>query len=206
MAKVLADHNRIAYSKPQNRTYMSRNIYRLWNTYVTDYDINFGYSHNNKLHTEIHIANKEGKFKNGLDKELACDKCKGAEPIILDPRIANTVMILNKKGFNTRFSCAGHKYSKTETATPYIAFDENVPIDIFRTLPKEWRLDVDGDFISIVKGMYPAVTEFPVAIYYNLEDETRFARFNQHKLESWASRLPSMKEYEGEHSENTTQE
>ena len=36
MAKVLADHNKIAYSKPQNRTYMSRNIYRLWNTYVTD--------------------------------------------------------------------------------------------------------------------------------------------------------------------------
>lgn len=36
MAKVLADHNKIAYSKPQNRTYMSRNVYRLWNTYVTD--------------------------------------------------------------------------------------------------------------------------------------------------------------------------
>lgn len=175
-----------------------------YNLSVTDYDINFGYSHNHKLHSEIHIANKEGKFKNGLDEDMACDKCKEAEPIILDPRIANTIMILNKKGFNTRFSCAGHKYSKTEKATPYIVFDESVPIDIFKNLPKGWELDVNGDFISIVKSMHPAVTEFPVAIYYNLEDGP--IRFNQHKLEGWANRLPSMKEYEGEHSENTTQE
>ena len=186
-----------------------------YNLSITDYDINFGYSRNHKLHTEIHIANKEGKFKNGLDEELACDKCKGAEPIILDPRIANTVMILNKKGFNTRFSCDGHKYSKTETAIPYIVFDESVPIDIFRTLPKGWRLDVDGDFISIVKSMllpdplYPEVTEFPVAIYYHPAETVNGngpINFSRNKLETWARHLPSMKEYEGEHSENTTRE
>ena len=176
-----------------------------YNLSVTDYDINFGHSHNHKLHSEIHIANREGKFKNGLDEDMACDKCKGAEPIILDPRIANTVMILNKKGFNTRFSCAGHKWPG-EIDTPYIVFDESVPIDIFKTLPKGWELDVNGDFISVVKSMYPAVTEFPVAIYYNIEYKARSIRFNQHKLESWARRIPSMKEYEGEHSENSTQE
>ena len=177
-----------------------------YNLSATDYNINFIYDRNHELHTEISIANRDGKFDNGLDKELACDKCNEAEPIILDSRIANIIMILNKKGFNTRFSCAGHKYGKAIIAPPYIAFDESVPIDIFRTLPKGWGLDVNGDFISLKKSMYPEVTEFPVSIYYNLEDDTGSIRFNQHKLESWASRLPSMKEYEGEHSENTTQE
>lgn len=175
-----------------------------YNLSVTDYDINFGYSHNHKLHTEIHITNKEGKFKNGLDQDMACDKCKGAEPIILDPKIAGVVMTLNKKGLKTRFSCAGHKWPG-EVDIPYIVFDDSVPVDIFKNLPRGWELDVNGDFISVVKNMYPAVTEFPVAIYYHLAD-CNHIDFNRHKLETWANHLPSMKEYDGEHSENTTQE
>ena len=177
-----------------------------YNLSTTEYDINFGYGHNHKLHTEIHITNKEGKFKNGLDEELACDKCKGAEPIILDPKIAGVVMLLNKKGLKTRFSCAGHKWPG-EVDTPYIVFDESVPIDIFKNLPRGWRLDVNGDFISIVKNMYPAVTQFPVAIYYYpAEKDGGSINFNRNKLYTWAMHLPSMKEYEEEHSENTTQE
>jgi hypothetical protein len=36
MAKELAYHNKVSFSKPQNRIYMSRNVYRIRNDYVTD--------------------------------------------------------------------------------------------------------------------------------------------------------------------------
>lgn len=177
-----------------------------YNVSVTDYNVNFRYTHKHKLHADFGVAQK-GKFKNGLnDDAVACDKCKDAEPIILDPRIAFTIMILNKKGFKTTFSCAGHKWPPDETDVPYISFEDSVPIDIFKNLPEGWRLDVDGDFIAVVKDMYPAIPYFPVNIYYYPAEIGESLRFDIDELDAWASNLPSMKEYEGEHSENTTQE
>lgn len=69
--------------------------------------------------------------------EVFCPKtsCHGYV-IELDELIAPVIIVLNKKGYMTRFSCSGHWY---KYSTPYIVFEDEEHLP--DSLPKHFTLE-----------------------------------------------------------------
>lgn len=71
-----------------------------------------------------------------------CKVCNNiVEGIELDPNIAETISILNKKGYYTKYCCEGHYENKKPNSTPYIYFDRFSPNE--DSLPNGWYIDKD---------------------------------------------------------------
>lgn len=79
-------------------------------------------------------------------KKSICEncKCKDVNMIQLDPNIAETISVLNKKGYSTKFCCEGHGYGGA-----YVYFNNDEIMKkmfdtIFNTLPSSWYLDLNN--------------------------------------------------------------
>lgn len=67
--------------------------------------------------------------------------------IEVDDLMLPTIMLLNQKGYYTKFCCSGHTYDKD--CYPYVAFDsflnemlnENEFNELFKELPKPWYIE-----------------------------------------------------------------
>lgn len=65
----------------------------------------------------------------------------------IDDLMLPTVMLLNQKGYCTKFCCSGHTYEKA--CYPYISFDsflnevlsEDEFNEVFKTLPEPWYIE-----------------------------------------------------------------
>lgn len=84
--------------------------------------------------------------------ERECMQCgEYANKLIeLDPNIADTISILNRKGFYTKFCCEGHG-DDTQNC-PYIYFQNKYLMDCYaHTIPITWYVDIsdirNGNFI-----------------------------------------------------------
>lgn len=69
-------------------------------------------------------------------KTCSCEDIVGIE---LDPNIADTISILNKKGYYTNYCCEGHNRMQA----PYIYFSDLAILDVLHTLPLTWYIDYD---------------------------------------------------------------
>lgn len=90
--------------------------------------------------------------------QMTCKNCHWYDDaILLDPNIAETISLLNKKGYTTEYCCEGHngvKYNYDnedyEVDTGYISFYENIDIDA-DSLPESWYL-ADGTDIPVIRS------------------------------------------------------
>lgn len=110
-----------------------------------------------------------------------CDKCGYNElAIALDPNIAETISILNKKGYITKECCEGHDenlfYSCTNVdSKPYVLFHYGISIN---DVPKFWKLKITKD------GFFKLVVKKSKRHYKNEYLES---------LDDWAINLPVLK-------------
>lgn len=71
-----------------------------------------------------------------------CESCgKYAKLIELDPNIAETISLLNKKGYLTKFCCEGHNERRRDNG--YIYFKDRSIEDYLHTLPISWYIDLE---------------------------------------------------------------
>ena len=72
-----------------------------------------------------------------------CENCGNEyfDPIQLDYNIAETISLLNKAGYKTKYCCEGHGKSDT---TAYIMFDGSRIMKHLNTLPITWEIDLDS--------------------------------------------------------------
>jgi hypothetical protein len=119
----------------------------------------------------------DGKFLNQEYSEIFCPKSNcHSEVIELDELIAPTIILLNQKGYFTKFCCAGHWYEPS--STPYIYFHEEYIPD---TIPISFTWDDHKDRMDTIR-----------ARYVHNENETKYdfvTRVNK-ELYEWALSLP----------------
>ena len=72
-----------------------------------------------------------------------CEKCGNEyfEPIQLDYNIAETISLLNKAGYRTKYCCEGHGNKNTYA---YIMFGNSCIMKHLNTLPITWEIDLDS--------------------------------------------------------------
>jgi len=82
--------------------------------------------------------------------EIYCPKydCHG-DIVELDELIAPTIILLNQKGYITKFCCSGHWYEMS--STPYIFFYEDCVPD---TIPESFKWDEHKEFNSTMRARY----------------------------------------------------
>ena len=86
-----------------------------------------------------------------------CPYCgHDGEFVCIDFKLAETISLLNKKGYRTKYSCEGHG----KRLEPYIYFSAFQFTDNFNTLPSSWYVDYnpvfqDGDIIRSNLIQYP---------------------------------------------------
>lgn len=123
------------------------------------------------------------------------EKCVDDAPhsiVVLDDKIAETVRILNMKGYKTEFSCEGHREIFTyninnefadgvQYSIPYISFKAGyvLPAIAECSLPHGWR--VEYSYLNNMKSY---------SIYY--DDHTENIYFDEQKLVDWANSLDDM--------------
>jgi len=69
---------------------------------------------------------------------IFCKMC-GGELVEIDENFIEAIILLNAKGYYTRFCCAGHPNPK-DVHNAYIAFDDGKSLPY---LPKEYKYDKD---------------------------------------------------------------
>lgn len=119
-----------------------------------------------------------------------CEACGSMHTILLDEKMGYVIAELNKKGYKTLFSCDGYK-DKLETSYPYIAFSQDVPADIFNTLPDGWDVHLDSDIDSVCKSI--GRSGFNTTIYYKWEfadDDITSWDWDLDAMVNWAKNLP----------------
>lgn len=121
------------------------------------------------------------KKSNAAMYEYICPLAScGGTCVEIDENIIEPIRMLNNKGYRTKFSCAGHVFSK-ESA--YVAFDQYLYPENYLDLPKGWKAD---KFVGW--GNYIIRYE----IKGDLNSKERFLdQFNAMKnLMDWAESLP----------------
>ena len=114
-----------------------------------------------------------------LPIQINCDKCDyNGFAIAIDPNIADTISILNKKGYITKECCEGHGenlfYSCTNVdSKPYVLFHYGISIN---DVPKFWKLKITKD------GFCKLVVKKNKRHYKNEYLE---------RLDDWARNLPN---------------
>lgn len=77
--------------------------------------------------------------------ENGCPNCNSEEAFIkLDPNIATTVCILNRKGYFTSYCCEYHFGKDCGSSAPYIAFKNTDIFDYIDYLPDSWYPDFES--------------------------------------------------------------
>ena len=94
-----------------------------------------------------------------LKLNLSCDTCNESSIVtVLDANIVDSIAVLNRKGYETKYSCEGNMVSDNMMCTAYIAFEPDCfPINIVDNypLPEDWTLtgvtvdDNNEDLIGI---------------------------------------------------------
>lgn len=122
------------------------------------------------------------RFLNDRYDEIPCPKedCSG-DVVELDELIAPTIILLNEKGYCTKFCCSGHWYSHSSTVYIFF-FDDCVPPYI----PKSFKWDDYREPINTMRARYDEKS-----------DESKYdfvVRMNKELFE-WAINLPENEEW-----------
>lgn len=78
--------------------------------------------------------------------DIRCPKCPQFSSILLDSEIAESIVLLNKRGYYTYASCFGHEYDKS-SKPGYIEFCDRVPDDIVYNL-----MNQEHDNMTFIPG------------------------------------------------------
>ena len=117
----------------------------------------------------------------GNEISMRCENCNSEDTVLIDPKIAHVINILNYKGYKREFSCQGHRDSYSVTL-PYITFTKDVPVTILSTLPEGWHVIDIND------------CEEDLSIYFNNGGDKNIDEvdidFNEKELLIWALSLP----------------
>jgi hypothetical protein len=72
---------------------------------------------------------------------MYCTNCESEGNVFeVDENIIDSIALLNKKGYTTRYSCGGHEYE--DDSAGYIQFESSMKNkEIFTTLPESWILE-----------------------------------------------------------------
>lgn len=93
----------------------------------------------------VSITSKRGHIdvlQNTVYETDICESCgKYAKLIELDPNIAETISLLNKKGYLTKFCCEGHNEQRDDNG--YVYFEDRSIEDYLYTLPISWYIDLE---------------------------------------------------------------
>lgn len=123
------------------------------------------------------------RFLSPIDyEEYVCPRnnCQG-DVVELDELIAPTIILLNQKGYITKYCCSGHWYEKY--ATPYIYFYNECTPESEYTLPSEFKWDDNKEERNTLRARYEPN-----------ENETKYdwvIRVNK-ELYKWARELPEI--------------
>lgn len=126
---------------------MCSNCYGL--TYI---DIEYNIKIKSKLYGHNVSISRDPKIS------ITCKNCHWyGDAILLDPNIAETISILNKKGYKTKYCCEGHSGEKYQydgkdyyVDTGYIKFEKGICIDP-DSLPESWYLVLNDMIIKSKK-------------------------------------------------------
>jgi len=92
-----------------------------------------------------HIYDRDSSFENNFCPILHC----GGEVVDLDDNILDSIRLLNKKGYATEYSCAGHIWG----GDPYIVFSYDIHEETFLSFPKDFISEVFGGSLKIFKNI-----------------------------------------------------
>jgi hypothetical protein len=120
-----------------------------------------------------HLFDRDSSFENNFCPILHC----GGEVVDIDDDILETIQLLNEKGYQTNYCCAGHTWG----GEPYIVFSPNVHEKTFLSLPIDFTaVTASGGRIKIFKNIYAD------------SDIDRLRLLNEASLDllKWASTIP----------------
>lgn len=88
-------------------------------------------------------------MRNGITKiKMICPHCSHVYNLNtidwIDPNITKAISILNRKGYNTKFSCEGHQEEELPEAYIYFRSEEQISILDKFPLPYPWWLDTEN--------------------------------------------------------------
>ncbi|RXZ78014.1 hypothetical protein EBB07_28570 [Paenibacillaceae bacterium] len=131
----------------------------------------------------LNLSNAKNKRKCDCPKH----SCHG-DVVQIDELIAPTIILLNQKGYATKYCCSGHWYSD-HPPNAYIMFEGEV--EKFRVLPQGFKYDVDT--INSKRTYYAGNT-----IRNNYNDSDNLSKFefvlsSNKRLYDWAVSLPHFK-------------
>ncbi len=79
-------------------------------------------------------------FDNGYTYHCPIDDC-GGDVVEIDELIAPTIVMLNQKGYITKYCCSGHFYKENPVLNTYIYFEDYVELPM--ELPYGFELERD---------------------------------------------------------------
>lgn len=124
------------------------------------------------------------KEPNGL---ILCPKTSCRHLVVeVDELLLPTIVLLNQKGYGTKFCCSGHYYS-TKPCHCYILFQENQEPPFF---PEGYLKEIDN------KGLNKNCCD--INRYFEYETEKELIQniySNAFKLYEWASSLPERQNF-----------
>lgn len=100
-----------------------------------------------------------------------CDECGEyiEEFLTIDGDIAETISLLNQKGYKTLFSCSGHPNS----TSAYIYFRNSRYLNYIKSIPENWKIDVNDYILKL-----------------DLIIRSEYRKYNPDELYNWAVGLP----------------
>lgn len=125
----------------------------------------------------------------GIDLLKHCQHCgNDVDMILVENKMAKVISLLNSKGYETVCCCEGHMEGNY-VSLPYISFKQNVPCNIFMSLPDGWYVDIDS-------LETPEDGEPQIAMYYrdlvfpNIDIiDVRDINFDECELIDWVKNL-----------------
>ena len=135
----------------------------------------------------VSITSKKGfieVLQNTAYETDECESCgKYTNLIEVDPNIAETISLLNKKGYLTKFCCEGHNERRIKD-DGYIYFEDRSIGNHLHTLPISWYMD-----LSLIKN---CILEGNSKMGYIIRCDSFNKAEAIYDINQWAKSLPTL--------------